>query len=182
MSNPHYFIAAELPANVKEKVEQFKKQWRAEFNFKQWTHQEDLHITLAFLGAADETEIGLYQRYLKEEIPELPSADLVIERVDYFGGNQLNPRIFWVGPTDGRELQTLYNRVQQIVVKTGGAAEKRPYRPHITLAKKWIGSEPFQLPESIEAINFTVSSVVLYRIHPAKSPKYEVVSRFIMQQ
>ncbi|WP_165967098.1 RNA 2',3'-cyclic phosphodiesterase [Jeotgalibacillus sp. S-D1] len=181
MSNPHYFIAAELPADVKEKIEKQKKQWSEKFKFKQWTHMEDLHITLAFLGAADEKEIEQYQRYLKEKIPELPAADLVIERTDYFG-REANPRIFWIGPKDELGLQTLYNLVQQIVAKAGGTTEKRPYRPHITLAKKWIGNETFQLPESIQAIDFTVSSVALYRIHPAESPKYEVVARFMMQQ
>lgn len=70
--------------------------------------------------------------------------------------------------------------------KAGFQLETRPFRPHITLARKWIGDEPFQtgMLERLwgelqpEPLQFEASEVVLYQTNLNKTPKYEAKTIF----
>ncbi|KIL46386.1 RNA 2',3'-cyclic phosphodiesterase [Jeotgalibacillus campisalis] len=177
MSTPHYFIAIEISPFVKEKIEAQKNAWQEILPFKQWTHKQDVHITLAFLGSVKEEVLVNIQRFLKETIASLPSVSIRINKINTFGKNE-SPRIFWIGPENGEELQPIYDEVQEVVHKSGMNPESRPFRPHITLAKKWQGTKDFQQPETFVPFDMKVSSVCLYRIHPQETPKYEVVSQY----
>ncbi|MGD7044291.1 RNA 2',3'-cyclic phosphodiesterase [Jeotgalibacillus proteolyticus] len=176
MSTPHYFIAIELSPFVKEKIENQKSSWQETLDFKQWTHKQDLHITLAFLGAVSEKVLAEIQTQMKEIIPAFPSVSIRINHIQTFGEKE-SPRIFWAGPNRGDEIQPLYDQVQKIIRSAGLKSEDRPFRPHITIAKKWQGSKKFHPPEDFVPFDMKVSSVCLYRIHPQETPKYEVVSQ-----
>ncbi|WP_167578592.1 RNA 2',3'-cyclic phosphodiesterase [Jeotgalibacillus proteolyticus] len=177
MTSSHYFIAIEFSPADKEKIDAIKTEWKDKLVFKQWTHKMDVHLTLAFLGAVNDTDLGLYKNYLKEVLTPLKREEITIERADTFGKSD-SPRILWIGPETTEGLQEIYNHVQQAVKKAGGTTEKRPFRPHITLAKNWQGEGAFKLPHGFEPFKTKISSVCLYRIHPKESPKYEVVSQF----
>ena len=178
MSVPHYFIGIELDSSAKEKVAEIKQPWADDFSFKQWTHKEDVHITLAFLGAVEDHSIEQYQTLLNETVSDLSRTEVEINQINYFGRPD-SPRILWIGPDeeDKKNLQPIYNTVQQIVERAGGQIEKRPYSPHITLAKKWQGNHAFQLPQEMDSFRLSVASVCLFKIHPAKKPKYEIITR-----
>ena len=69
--------------------------------------------------------------------------------------------------------------------EAGFELETRPFRPHITLARKWIGEEAFQqtLLEiwnelQSEPLAFQANEVVLYQTHLHKTPKYEAIQVF----
>lgn len=178
VSVPHYFIGIELNSSAKEKIEEIKKSWADKFSFKQWTHREDVHITLAFLGAVEDEVVKRYQILLNEVIPAVPITEVLINEVNYFGRPE-SPRILWIGPDEGdkEKLQPIYTVVQQVVEQAGGQTEKRPFRPHITLAKKWTGGDSFQLPEEFDSFKLVAASVCLFRIHPSVKPKYEIITR-----
>jgi RNA 2',3'-cyclic 3'-phosphodiesterase len=59
--------------------------------------------------------------------------------------------------------------------------DKRPFRPHITVARKWIGDHPFsiklvqQTPSKTMDWTFQADTVTLYRTHMNRLPKYEAV-------
>jgi 2'-5' RNA ligase len=74
----------------------------------------------------------------------------------------------------------LQKTVEDVCVSLGFKPENRPYRPHITLGKKW---EQQQGEETIfdlekffqEEMQMAVDRFVVYQINPSRSPKYEVV-------
>jgi RNA 2',3'-cyclic 3'-phosphodiesterase len=92
-----------------------------------------------------------------------------------------SPRIFWVDTKDSNELKEVRKKVFTACLETGFQLETRPFKPHITLARKWAGDEAFQtrLLDDVwnefqsEPWEFTVNEVVLYQTHLDKTPKYE---------
>jgi 2'-5' RNA ligase len=66
--------------------------------------------------------------------------------------------------------------------KSGFQLETRPFRPHITLARKWKGEQPFhnemlQLWNEVQPtpLSFKASEVVLYQTNLTQTPKYEAI-------
>ena len=53
----HYFWAVKLPDCVKRSIRDELNNVQHIFQFQRWVHREDYHITLAFLGAADEQRL-----------------------------------------------------------------------------------------------------------------------------
>lgn len=175
MNSPHYFIAIPLPPSIKEKLAGWQRELKAEMPFKQWVHPEDLHITLKFLGAVSEEQLNTLIR-LMAQIRRFNSFSLMTGDLGTFG-NPEKPRVLWTGVERKPELMDLQQYVEGIAFESGFKKEKRPYSPHITLAKKSTG-EKAQISKVkscyTEHQSIAVNQVVLFRIHPAKNPKYEI--------
>ncbi|WP_087972135.1 RNA 2',3'-cyclic phosphodiesterase [Oceanobacillus rekensis] len=179
----HYFIAIRLPRELKTTLNEWQEKLKEHLTYKQWPHREDLHITLKFLGEVDDNNI---QQLIKElqTVGKIPAMDLNVGGIGTFG-NPKKPRVLWAGVERTDSLSKLQQVVEDGAVQIGYEKESREYRPHITLAKKWAGENtlakdtvPF-LQEKFKSIQkMHVADVVLFRIHPAKSPKYEVVVKF----
>jgi RNA 2',3'-cyclic 3'-phosphodiesterase len=90
------------------------------------------------------------------------------------------------GDTDA--LKGLHKRVEQLAAAQGFAPEDRPYKPHITLARRYVGAEPYQrlwtqeavLPES-GSWSWEVKEMVLYQSHLGRRPMYQVLHSFPLQ-
>ncbi|WP_233880963.1 RNA 2',3'-cyclic phosphodiesterase [Virgibacillus halodenitrificans] len=185
MASPHYFIAIPVPFSFQSLFSTWQKQLREHVSYKQWPHQEDLHITLKFLGPVADTKIQSVTELLKP-IEKINAFSVKVGNLGSFG-NQINPRVLWAGVEVNKGLLELYNKVEEALSHVGFSKENRPYRPHITLAKKWTGV-PFktsidELAEKFkEKYAFDVDHIVIYKIHPEKSPKYEEIAIFKLKR
>ncbi|WP_219838277.1 RNA 2',3'-cyclic phosphodiesterase [Paenibacillus sp. R14(2021)] len=150
------FIAVPLPDALKQTVAAWTAGLRPSFPFRKWTHEADLHVTLQFLG---DTAPG--------RIPELIAAltaaaesggvqpfKLSLQGTGTFGRPQ-QPRVFWTdlgGETT--QLHRLQRLVAQATAPLGFAAEARPYSPHLTIARSYLGEEAFVLPALLQGGRF----------------------------
>jgi RNA 2',3'-cyclic 3'-phosphodiesterase len=64
-----------------------------------------------------------------------------------FFPNEKHPRVFWAGIEASPNLKTLAADIDRAAEKLGIPAEKRPFSPHLTLAR----FEPPRLPEKLRA-------------------------------
>ena len=88
----------------------------------------------------------------------------------------------WAGVQKNRELQALYEEVEEICVNQGRSKETRVYTPHITLAKKWRDST-IHIDQTNVKIAISDSSMQtmdvgqfhLYQIHPQQQVKYDPI-------
>lgn len=91
----------------------------------------NLHMTLAFPG-----QVGAdRQACLESAAGRIKAAPfrLEINRLDSWPG----PRVIWSGPSASpAALGSLAKALQQCLPDCGVEQEKRPFRPHITLARK----------------------------------------------
>lgn len=180
MGKHHYFLATKLPKEVKDFLNEWVEQNRPEFPFARWVHSEDYHITLAFLGFAEES--------MKQEVVETMGQVLADERpftlklhkIGTFGPHK-KPRIFWADTEASESLNSVQKKVHRQCINIGFQLDKKPFRPHITLARKWQGDTDFDvdaLKEFENRLSFTFNEVVLYETHLDKTPKYHEYARF----
>ena len=125
------------------------------------TREENLHITLLFLGYVYE-----------EQIPQVSEKlSLAVDGVEMFELSKMelmdsaeNPKMIWLTGEPSEELRILREQIEKAF--STFVAEKKTYRPHITLAKvkkpKWIALE--KKPVLKESLNFieSIDSVVLF--------------------
>ncbi|WP_340003237.1 RNA 2',3'-cyclic phosphodiesterase [Oceanobacillus sp. FSL K6-0127] len=182
----HYFIAIQLPKRLQAYFTSWQNELQKKLVYKQWTHQKDLHITLQFLGEVDDNRIRHLTKAL-EEIERISSFDIEVGGVGVFG-NPNKPRVLWAGVNKTNALAQLQRYVESCTMTVGFPKETRAYTPHITLAKKWDGTDNLGKDTLKDLKNtwnetwsITVAEIVLIRIHPKQTPKYEVVKRYCLQ-
>lgn len=90
--------------------------------------QENLHITLAFLGNVDAGRLVCLER---EAAIQAPSFTLTIDRAGYW------PRsgILWAAGTPPVELIELVGGLNRALTACGFQPETRPFHAHVTLAR-----------------------------------------------
>ncbi|MFJ7734603.1 RNA 2',3'-cyclic phosphodiesterase [Lysinibacillus sp. NPDC097231] len=175
--NRHFFIAVPLPPVIKAALKERCEKMKTDFHFKRWVHQEDYHITLAFLGQAGDDELKFVIDETKKNLMNVPPFELKIQRFNIFGRKEY-PRILWVDLLESHQLNSLREIVYLDCMKAGFELDKKPFIPHITVARKWdeaFGKFPFEvlLEEDFQLPKFLVKEVILYESKLEEIPKYQ---------
>ncbi|SDM28112.1 RNA 2',3'-cyclic phosphodiesterase [Bacillus sp. OK048] len=183
----HYFFAIKIPEETKLMMKKNSEQLKELFPFNRWVHHQDLHITLAFLGNAPSEKLSIAVENVLEALRDTKGFFLEMNKLGTFGKVD-SPRIFWVDTKASTELHGVRKKVFTACREAGFQLETRPFKPHITLARKWAGDQQFhiELLDSWNAVQpeplrFKVNEVVLYQTHLDKTPKYEVKTSYHLE-
>ncbi|WP_408007277.1 RNA 2',3'-cyclic phosphodiesterase [Pseudalkalibacillus sp. A8] len=177
----HTFLAVPIPEEIQSKIHSYAEKVKPLLPLKKWTSLGDYHITLQFLGATSEGKVDPLIEEMKKI--EAPSFRLSINKTGYFGNPKI-PRVFWLGINHSEKLNQLREQTKERSLTAGFEVEARPYRPHITLGKRWDGdskgvsTESFTLPTELDGCSWEVNEIILYEIHPGKDPMYAPYQRF----
>ncbi|MGE7676151.1 RNA 2',3'-cyclic phosphodiesterase [Lysinibacillus sp. NPDC094403] len=174
--NRHFFIAVPLPSDIKAALKVRCEKMKTDFHFKRWVHQEDYHITLAFLGHADEKQLQAVVDETRKNLMNVPPFELIIQGFNTFGRREY-PRILWVDLLESEQINFVRDIVYQDCIKAGFELDKKPFTPHITVARKWdeaCGKIPFEalMEENFQLPKFLVDEVILYESKLEETPKY----------
>ena len=96
-----------------------------------WRPLEALHVTLRFFGEVSNPVAA----ELDEALATIraPAFDLRLAGAGVFGGAD-HMRAVWAGVAESAELRHLAAKCETAAKRAGLVAEKRGYRPHVTLA------------------------------------------------
>ena len=129
------------------------------------TLPDNLHVTLAFLGPVTEVLLERARR-----VPPLvsPHFELIFDRLGFWRGS----RALWVSPRRvPQALVALEANLWERLVEVGFGRERRPYQPHITLARKAKGVD-----NGVLAVSWLVSELVLVESKPGgRHPVYDTL-------
>ena len=129
------------------------------------TPPDNLHVTLAFLGPVTEVLLERARR-----VPPLvsPHFELIFDRLGFWQGS----RALWVSPRRvPRALVALEANLWGRLVEVGFERERRPYQPHITMARKARGVDDGVLP-----VSWLVSELALVESKPGgRHPVYDTL-------
>jgi len=182
--NGHYFIAVPLSNDLKTELFHQSNVWKGKLPFKKWTAEEDYHITLAFLGPVEGDKRKEIVEEIQQSLLSIESFTLQLANFGHFGPSK-NPSVWWAGVQKSKELEELQKTVSLSCEKVGFQLEKRPYEPHITLAKRFnlAFKDDFLIPSTWDTKNNTivVTSIVLYQIHPKSTPSYQIVEKWNLE-
>lgn len=169
----HYFIGIGTNELIQAALAEWQDELKAYVPMKLWPRPEEFHITLQFLGATTDEQLDKIKvAWQERDFGKAFSLD--VAGVDTFGSPK-QPRVVWAGVKPLDKLQALHQKVTASTKTAGFQLEDRPYRPHITLGKKWgSGKVEGQLPLLDKHLSapILVEKVTLYRIEPGKRPKY----------
>jgi 2'-5' RNA ligase len=139
------FVALEIPSEVRENLAALVKSLRAVSPQTRWVRPENLHVTLKFIGEVAEARLAAVRSALSSVRSEQP-ATLEFRGLGFFP-DEKHPRVFWAGIKASPNLKTLAANIDKAMEKLGIPLEKRPFSPHLTLAR----FEPPRLPEKLRA-------------------------------
>jgi len=159
------FIAINLPEDIKKELLNYQSKW-PELPIR-WTKEENLHITLLFIGYVSDEEIGEICKIAKELGQQYSPFFIRFNRVCYGPPKKMPPRMIWVEGERVKELSDLKSALENSLSGSGirFEAENREFRPHTTLGRirtwEWRQIEPEERPEVEEEISlsFEVKSI-----------------------
>lgn len=146
-----------------------------------------MHLTLRFLGEVAPDRVPTLDAALREAVPPV-AVDLELARPGTFGA-PARTSVVWLGlGGDLDALHALAARIESAVQSAGLPPERRPLRPHITLARLRRRATPSQrraVASAVAALDaprplaHRVGGVALVRSHlGAGGARYEVVGRY----
>ncbi|MCZ0703253.1 2'-5' RNA ligase [Natronobacillus azotifigens] len=177
----HYFLAIPFDRRTKSWLLQEQKKFQKESNlsYRQWTDEEDFHITLAFLGALDYEQKKQLIDQIDSSCP-FSSFKLSLGGLGFFGLKD-RPRVAWIGSDRPCELLNIVQSLRAITDKLNFSTDRREYRPHVTIAKKWREGELSEDEQQTikrffaRGIEINIDRFVLYKICLGAKPKYQEV-------
>jgi len=129
---------------------------------------DNLHVTVRFLGNVERVVVeGIASRL--EQNPG-PSFELCLGNVGQFKHSRF-ARVVWLSMTGAvEELVALASRVEAECREAGLEPEKRPFQPHLTLARARArdGAALPELPHLPPLDPWTADELVLYWSHLGK--------------
>jgi 2'-5' RNA ligase len=102
-----------------------------------------MHVTLKFIGSADEKKSEAIAAALKK-IHTAEPVEMIFRGVGFFP-NERRARVVWCGVEASQNLAELAAQVEQALEPLGVEADSRPYAPHLTLARLKTFEEAAQL-------------------------------------
>jgi RNA 2',3'-cyclic 3'-phosphodiesterase len=96
-----------------------------------WVEDENLHITLRFLGDVDNAQAQTIDEVL--ETIRASAFPLALHGLDTFGGR--NPHALYAGVRPSPALLHLYQKIDTALTRTGFPNDRAKYVPHVTLAR-----------------------------------------------
>jgi 2'-5' RNA ligase len=129
------FLAVDLDEQTRETVARLSTSLRERAESLgriTWVHKDRMHLTVHFVGHADEALEQRVRSALAEPVPLAPFS-LSFKGIGFFPASG-SPRVLWLGIADGlRDMRRLHECVERRLDVPGGAGEA--FNPHLTLAR-----------------------------------------------
>lgn len=196
MENFRLFLGLQLSPAAKAYLSCKMSAMARELPFRKWTHSEDLHVTLHFLGETPATRLAALGDAAAAAAARAAPITLALTKAGTFGSPSA-PRVLWCGLAEPEAapgaLAELHAALGATLTASGFATEARPFRAHATLARGWSGAAgaagdpaaaiaaawqaaPCDAPHAATA--WTADAVTLFRTHLGRRPSYEAMAVF----
>lgn len=127
MANLSYFVALDLPFAVREELMLIASGVPGAY----WVDEEQLHLTLRYLGEIDGRVLRDFAGALSRL--EVEPFTLELQGIGFFPPRG-EPEKLWVGVSRSPQLEQLRARIDGLATRMGIAPDRRRYTPHVTLA------------------------------------------------
>ncbi len=126
--NARLFVALELPEPTRDAILELGSGVPGAY----WCEEDQLHLTLRFLGDADgprrEALVRSLERLRLERFP------LVLKGIGFFPLRG-TPESLWLGVERSESLDALQSRVDSAATRAGFEKDRRKWSPHVTIAR-----------------------------------------------
>ena len=128
------FVSINFDQPTKANILKVQERLRREGNGN-FSHEENLHLTLVFLGQINETRVPDIKEAMNAVV--VPRMDLKFSDVGFFRtGKRQDSQLWWIGLEENKLLSRMQADLTKELKARGFALENRAYKPHITLARE----------------------------------------------
>jgi 2'-5' RNA ligase len=156
------FIAADLPGEMKLQISTLVEKFRSRTRSVKWVREENVHITLYFLGEVAESDIEELIGIIESAISGMSQFFTKVGEISAFP-SPTRPRVLWVGVDDPQKgLTNAYSAICDTLHNSDLEMhrEKKDYTPHIT-----IGRVKGRFDRNIEHILHTYQNQMFGEVH-----------------
>ena len=136
------FVGIKIPPGIATRLAEFGRTNAQHAPALRWTHANDLHITLKFLG---NVEPGILEQ-IRSSLAPIRSRHFKISLTG--AGSFDNAGILFAAVEKSPALASLQQSVEDALNPLGFAREQRPYSPHITAARR-SGRQRSRMPRDL---------------------------------
>lgn len=179
----NHFLALRLDDATRERLLGVGERMRAWELPARWTHPDDLHLTLLFLGPVDDAEARLLPTILDDVAGSFPRPDLRLIGAGADGGSTEPRHVFAAVSDPEGACAGLHRDLSDVLEMQPGPA----FRPHVTLCRPQPGrpaSPQRDWPRLLESIGQAewgpcgVTDVVLWRTAGSGATRYQELTRW----
>jgi len=182
------FICIDLPSDIKRSIYGFVSEAKKLDSSVKWVEEQNLHLTLKFLGEEPVTKVDKIRNLLSKMIPnlKLSSFRLTLKGFGVFP-DWNRPRVIWLG-IEGEgvgQLKILRDFIEAEARKLDFVKDSKSFSPHITLGRAKSGKISSMLRAYLEERNdmflgeFMVGDVILMKSHLLpRGPVYTPIAIF----
>jgi len=158
---PRLFAAIDLPERIRGDVSALYEA----ISGAAWTPEDNLHLTLRFIGDADDVAVQRIDSALRSV--EFKPFTARLKSTGFFPPRGI-PQVLWCGVARNEELLSLQKQTERALTsKAGLPPQGRKFSPHITIARLKDSPEQklaqFLTTNALfETEDFTVSKITLY--------------------
>lgn len=128
------FIGIKLNQPVHDQLEHFLKPFKKISTPIQWVKQENIHLTLKFIGEVSEPKVQQISDALAHLEKFEQPLNIQLTGCGKFGRND-DLNIFWIGLAANPALLKLYSNIEEALAKLSIPRETRPFTPHLTVGR-----------------------------------------------
>ena len=181
------FFAIDIDETIRLRIDEFVfKNYHLLGNNKlSWVKKDNLHITLKFLGETKENILPKINDRVFDCIKKYKKFRIEIKDLGVFPKVSLT-KVLWLGVKDNTgELTSLFSEIENQMFELNFEKEKRPFKPHLTIARVRMINNLDKIKffiEKFKEINFgfsEVKEIKLYQsILKSDGSEYKVIERY----
>jgi RNA 2',3'-cyclic 3'-phosphodiesterase len=144
------FVALDIPDRVRAALAGLSDGLKKTCLGARWVRLEGVHVTLKFIGEVPTEQVEGIRQALGN-IPSFSPMEVRFGGLGFFPSAR-RPRVFWAGVEAGLQLAALVAAMEMKLEALGIPPEKRPFQPHLTLAR-------FETPQGTQALSAAVQAL-----------------------
>lgn len=143
------FVGVRIDPEMALSIARVQSQIEPHLKGVRWIAAQNYHFTVKFLGPVHEDKIEPVAAVLAEALAAVRPFRVSSRGIGVFPDIR-RPRVIWAG-LDGKELQSVVQKVDEALESQGFKRETRPFKPHLTLGR-WrdIGTDPDKLRQELD--------------------------------
>lgn len=148
------FIAIEIPETIRKSISDIIDGLKKSGSDVKWVADENIHITLQFLGETEESVIPAIKEALDKILAPYSPFYIKITDIGCFPDRR-RPRVIWVGMEESQTLINLRKDIAEELVKFGYQKEERGFTPHVTIGRVKSNKNMNKLLKRIDEVKTT---------------------------
>ncbi|MFI6575245.1 RNA 2',3'-cyclic phosphodiesterase [Nocardiopsis sp. NPDC050513] len=178
------FVALNPPTEVLRALGEAVDRGRSHGRPLRWTHSDDWHITLVFLGEVEEERLPVLTEAIGAAARTQRPLSLAVEGWGRFPPRGRRSSVLWAGVTgDLDALDALARGMRRAARSVRIPVERRPYVPHLTVARSRPPSDLAEVVEDLGELRgarWRARDVHLIESRPGSADRYRTVQTWAL--